>query len=381
MAIVRELRKLRPDVELDWIAGEPAATVLRAEGENVLDIGLASDTDIAESVADGYRYNLARFVRQANEVWRRAFDAYARRVSTGRYDLAVGDEAYGVALGYVKHTFIREHPFIFITDFGKNLPATNSPAEMITTWLVNRYWHKAFKIARSGRPFLRAIVFVGEPEDVPNERLGWFMVNARRAAESWNHVGFIVPSNPCDLADVQSQKLRLGYGSEKLILCSIGGTSIGDGLLDLCGRAYPLIRKQLGEVRMVLVAGPRLKPEAVPAPDGIEVRGFVPHLYEHFAACDLAIVTAGGTMTAELTALKRPFIFFPIEENFEQERVVVPRLRRHKAGVEMRYHRTTPQRLAETVVGNISKKVDYADMPLDGARMAAEVISRNLING
>jgi hypothetical protein len=59
---------------------------------------------------------------------------------------------------------------------------------------------------------------------------------------------------------------------------------------------------------MLLVTGPRLDPAAVSAPPGVEVRGYVPRLYEHLAASDLTITQSGGTTTLELTALRRPFI-------------------------------------------------------------------------
>ena len=57
-----------------------------------------------------------------------------------------------------------------------------------------------------------------------------------------------------------------------------------------------------------------------PGPDGepfSEVRGYVPNLYQHFAACDLAVVQGWGTTTLELTALSRPFLYFPREQHFE----------------------------------------------------------------
>ena len=35
-------------------------------------------------------------------------------------------------------------------------------------------------------------------------------------------------------------------------------------------------------------------------------------LYRHLAACDLAVVQGGLTTTMELTAAKRPFLYFPL---------------------------------------------------------------------
>ena len=87
---------------------------------------------------------------------------------------------------------------------------------------------------------------------------------------------------------------------------------------------------------MVLVCGPRLDPATVQTPSGVEVRRYVPRLYEHFAASDVAIVQGGGTTTLELTALRRPFIYFPLEGHFEQNLVVAKRLARHGAVIKDR---------------------------------------------
>ena len=93
---------------------------------------------------------------------------------------------------------------------------------------------------------------------------------------------------------------------------------------------------------MILVAGPRMDQSDVDILPGIEIKGFIPDLYQHFAACDLAVVQGGFSSTLELTTLKRPFIYFPIEGHTEQE-FVSKRLNRHQAGIRMNYSETTPE--------------------------------------
>jgi UDP-N-acetylglucosamine:LPS N-acetylglucosamine transferase len=124
-----------------------------------------------------------------------------------------------------------------------------------------------------------------------------------------------------------------------------------------------------------IVAGPRLNVDALGTTDGLEIRGYVPELYKHLTASDLAIVQGGGSTTVELTALKRPFIYFPLEGHFEQQVNVANGLKRHRAGIRMRYPETTPKMFADAVMANLGKKVDYADIPVDGARKTAEIIS------
>jgi UDP-N-acetylglucosamine:LPS N-acetylglucosamine transferase len=129
---------------------------------------------------------------------------------------------------------------------------------------------------------------------------------------------------------------------------------------------------------MVLVCGPRLAIDKLKVPQGVEVKGYVPALYEHFAACDLAIVQAGATTTIELTALNRPFLYFPLAKHCEQQMHVAERLNRHKAGIRMEYSKTTPEILADTVIANLHKKVNYHPIPANGALNAAQLITNLL---
>ncbi|MGH2984460.1 MAG: glycosyltransferase, partial [Solirubrobacterales bacterium] len=111
----------------------------------------------------------------------------------------------------------------------------------------------------------------------------------------------------------------------------------------------------------------------------VEVRGYVPRLYEHFAASDLVITQSGGTTTLELTALRRPFIYFPLEGHFEQELIVSERLARHGAGERLVYSQTTPEELADKTAQLLGTEAAWPPIPADGARKAAELISSKLL--
>ena len=75
---------------------------------------------------------------------------------------------------------------------------------------------------------------------------------------------------------------------------------------------------------MIVVAGPRIDPASLPDADGLEVRPYVHDLYRHLAACDLAVVQGGLTTAMELTANRRPFLYFPLRHHFEQNFHVAP---------------------------------------------------------
>ena len=106
--------------------------------------------------------------------------------------------------------------------------------------------------------------------------------------------------------------------------------------------AFPEAKELVPALRMIVVAGPRIDPATLPAHDGLEVRAYVHELYRHLAACDLAVVQGGLTTSMELTANRRPFLYFPLRHHFEQNFHVRHRLDRYGAGRCMDFERETP---------------------------------------
>jgi UDP-N-acetylglucosamine:LPS N-acetylglucosamine transferase len=129
---------------------------------------------------------------------------------------------------------------------------------------------------------------------------------------------------------------------------------------------------------MIVVTGPRIDPASLPQAPGLEYRAFVPDLYAQLAGCDLAVVQGGLSTCMELTALKRPFIYFPLRRHFEQNVHVPHRLSRYGAGVRMDYDRTDPETLAHAIADGLKRPVLYRDVETGGARRAATRIARLL---
>ena len=133
---------------------------------------------------------------------------------------------------------------------------------------------------------------------------------------------------------------------------------------------------------MVAVAGPRIDPESLDVPKGVDCRGMVPGLWRHLAACDLAVVQAGGSTTLEAEALRVPFLFFPVEHHSEQEVSVAGRLARHRAGVRMHISSTSPKDMADAIITNLGVKVSYPEIPVQGVRLAARrILERAGVHG
>ena len=129
---------------------------------------------------------------------------------------------------------------------------------------------------------------------------------------------------------------------------------------------------------MIAVAGPRIDPESLPSHTGLEVVPYVHNLYRHLAACDLAVVQGGLTTSMELTANKRPFLYFPLRHHFEQCIHVRHRLERYGAGRRMDYDDSPPERIAEAIGEEIGREVDYRDVEVDGAANAARRLAELL---
>ncbi len=129
---------------------------------------------------------------------------------------------------------------------------------------------------------------------------------------------------------------------------------------------------------MIIVAGPRIDPASLPQAEGLDVRAYVHDLYRHLAACDLAVVQGGLTTTMELTANRRPFLYFPLRHHFEQNFHVRHRLARYGAGRCMDFDESPPEVIAAAIAKEIGRDVAYRPVETDGAARAAARIAELL---
>jgi predicted glycosyltransferase len=227
-------------------------------------------------------------------------------------------------------------------------------------------------IARYPRVRDRA-VFVGEPADVVPDSFGAGLPPIRPwTEEHFRFAGYVTGSDPAEFSGRQALRAELGYhADERVCIVAVGGSGVGAPLLRRVMDSFPMAKWLVPELRMIVVAGPRIDPAALPAAGGLEVRPYVPGLYRHLAACDLAIVQGGLTTAMELTANRRPFLYFPLEHHFEQNFHVPHRLARYRAGRRMDYGDSPPEVIAPAIAQEIGRDVDYRSVAADGAARAA----------
>lgn len=379
LAIAAEIQRQEPDVEIAWLAHPLAGRLITEAGGRLLpEAAESADYNRAglEASHGEFRLNLIDYIRAGRSAWRQNVRLFNRVTSIYPFDLIIGDECYEIVRGVMAGQVKLRQRLLFIQDFLGVEATTGNPLEHFIAWHLN--WQRIKRAARIPPEWITE-VFAGEPQDIPDRPFGFWLENRRRhAARHLQFVGYILRFDPAACQDRAALRRRLGYGKGPLLICATGGTGIGKELIELCGRAIPVIRAALPDLQVVMVCGDLAgrRPPAVPAE--VSLHEYVPNLYEHYAACDCAVVVGGGTTTLELTALRRPFIYFPLAGHFDQEHCVAERLARQRAGVRMTFSGTSPEILAKTILAHLGREVSWTAIPVDGARRAARLVLQNL---
>ena len=372
-AIADELRKLHPGLEIDWLAQHPVTAVLAERGERVHPASryLASESGHIESESAGHDLHAFQAIRRMDEILLANFMVFHDVVREDDYDLWIGDEAWELDYYLHENPEQKRAAYAWLTDFVGWLPMPGGGER--EAFLTADYNAEMIEhIARYPRLRDRAI-FVGEPADIVPYEFGPDLPPIRAWTEQhYDFAGYITGFDPGQLADRQA----LGYrDNERVCLVTVGGSGVGGPLLRKVIAAYPEARERVPGLRMIVVTGPRIDPATLPAHDGLEIHPYVHELYRHLAACDLAVVQGGLTTAMELTASRRPFLYFPLRGHFEQNLHVRHRLERYRAGRCMDYDSSTPADVAAAIASEIGRDVDYRPVATDGAARAASMLA------
>jgi pimeloyl-ACP methyl ester carboxylesterase/predicted glycosyltransferase len=378
VGIASELRKLHPDLEIDWLAQHPVTAVLETRGERIhpLSAELASESAHIAAESSGHSLNAFQAIRRMDEILVANFMVFYDAVTDGDYDLVVGDEAWDIDYYFHENPELKRTAFAWMTDFVGWLPMPEGgdrEAFLTADYNAEMIEH----VERFPRIRDRAI-FVGEPDDIVSDDFGPGLPSIRTWTEDhYDFSGYVTGFDPTPLIQRREELRReLGYhDDERVVIVTVGGSGVGESLLKRVVASYPMAARRVNGLRMIAVAGPRIDPRSIDAPPSVEVRGFVPRLYEHLAVCDLAVVQGGLTTTMELVAGRRPFIYFPLRNHFEQNRHVRHRLDRYRAGRCMDYAESDPDAIAAAIAEEIDRVVDYRPVATDGAGKAAALIA------
>ena len=380
VAIATQLRKLHPDLEIDWLAQHPVTAMLEREGERIhpLSAELANESHHIESESAEHDLHCFHAWRRMDEILLANFMVFHDLARDEQYDLWIADEAWDIDYYLHENPEQKSAAYVWLTDFVGWLPMPDG-GEREAHLTADYNSEMIEQIARFPRVRDRAL-FVGESDDVIGGHFGPDLPLIRDwTTENFAFPGYVTGFDPAEFADRERLRAELGYRPDEAVcIVTVGGSGVGADLLRRVVEAFPEAKELVPRLRMIVVAGPRIDPRSLPLRDGLEVRPYVHDLYRHLAACDLAVVQGGLTTAMELTANRRPFLSFPLRHHFEQNFHVRHRLERYRAGRVMDFALDGPHEIAQAIAAEIGRDVDYAPVPHDGAERAAALIAELL---
>ncbi len=375
VAIASEMRKVLPDLTIHWLSVDPVRTYLETVGERIhpLSDALRNESAHIEGHTTGHSLDLMEALWEMDKILNNNFMVFIDAVREEGYDLVVGDESLEVAEYLHYNPTLKTAPFVFMTDFIGASNVSDDQTKQAHVYDFNGIWVEMREIHPEASDLS---IYIGELENLPDRPFGEGLPNIRQwTRDHFKFSGYVIPFDPADYADRQALRKQLGFTPEdKILLVAVGGTAVGRPLIEKCLEAQPALKEKVPAIRTIVLCGPRIDPVSFGPIEDVEFQAFIPDPIRHYAACDLAVIQGGLSTAMELTALGRPFLYFPLKDHFEQQEYVDSRLKWYRAGMRMDFDSTNPSRLVQAIAANIGASVDYRPVNRNGAKRAASMI-------
>src|SRR3989475_3956945 len=269
VAIADELRKLQPDLEIDWLAQHPVTEVLKARGERIhpASADLANESRHLESESAEHDLHCFQSWRRMDEILVANFMVFHDVIRQEDYDLWIGDEAWEVDYYLHENPEQKRAAYVWLTDFVGWLPMPDGGER--ERYLTADYNAEMIEqIARYPRVRDRAI-FVGDPDDIVPDTFGPDLPAIRAWTEQhYDFAGYITGFDPSAFTDRETIRAELGYApDEKVCIVAVGGSGVGQHLLRRGMAAVSRGERRRAGVRLGGAAGPRDRPPAPPQMD------------------------------------------------------------------------------------------------------------------
>jgi hypothetical protein len=303
---------------------------------------------------------------------------FQEAVESDEYDLVIADEAWEIDHYWHEHPELKKAQMAWLTDFvgWVPMPAGGEREAMLTTdYNAEMIGHV------EGHPELRdRAIFVGNRDDIAPLGFGRDLPAMRDwVPKHFDFSGYILGEHPSAFGPREELRAQLGYRpGETVCIVAVGGSGVGSSLIRRILSAYPIAKRRIPGLSMIVVAGPRIDPRSIAAPAGVEVRAFVPDLNRHLAACDLALVQGGLSTAMELVAAGTPFLYFPLQNHFEQNVHVAHRLECYNAGRRMDFAASDPDAIAAAMAAELSSPRRSKPVEAGGAARAAAMLAELL---
>ncbi|MEM1387991.1 MAG: alpha/beta fold hydrolase [Pseudomonadota bacterium] len=376
LAITNALRQRHPDLQVDWLAQDPVTRFLGANRERIHPAShlMANESAHIEAECGAHDLHAFQAIRRMDEILIKNFMVFQEVLEADAYDLVVADEAWDVDHYWHEHPDLKRAPIAWLTDFVGWVPfAENGDRE---AFLTKDYNAEMIGHVEENPGVRDRAIFVGGPEDIADLSFGAGLPRMRDwIPEHYAFSDYVIGKHPSAFGTRDDLRAEFSYDDGRLTcLVAVGGSGVGATLIRRVLAAYPLAKARLPTLRMIVVTGPRLNHAQFAVPDGVEMRGFVPDLDRHLAACDLALVQGGLTTCMELAAAGTPFLYFPLRNHFEQHFHVASRLERYNAGRKMIFAESDPDRIAEAMVAELATPRVPLPVAEDGAARAAKML-------
>ena len=370
LAIVNQLKVLA-DVDIDWLAPDPAGTFLENRGENVLECSsrLAGSGKTYEQVFSGCtdEFNLMEYTRADTKLHKHDFKISSKAWKEKEYDVIIGDEAFWLLTGFASRWGKKPAPFIFLTDFIGTKAMRSRPRDLLTAWFNNL----RFSFSHLGPDLY---LYVGDAEEIPDEKMGFLLPGRRGWAQK--HCRFVKPVVAFDRAAIEDKhalRKRLDLPQDgKVFMANIGPEGKYENRVAMIEQVFEDIRADFPDAYFIITCpGSGTK-------EWIHYHRFLDNLYQYYAASDLVITQSGYGKVAELSALGIPFIAIPLDYHFEQEYVMGHRLEHYGLGglITMRDHN------AKDITSTLYRLMDVKTEPIDvdtGVEVANIILSSSAI--
>ena len=296
-----------------------------------------------------------------------------RRASTTTS--SIGDEAWDVDYFLHENPELKRSPFAWMTDFVGWLPMPDGgDAEAALTADYNAEMIE--QRARFRRVRDRSI-FVGDPDDIVDASFGPGLPRIRDwTEENFDFAGYVTGFEPTTAE--RDGVARRSSGTARTSGCA-SSPSAGRASGGRCCGGSSTRSRWSGQGRRPPLRGRHRArgstPSRCPTEPGVEVRGFLPDLVDHLAACDVAVVQGGldhhgahrQPAPVRLRAAAAPL-------RAELPRAAPPRGVRR--GTCLDYDvASDPDALAAAILTELDRVVDYKPVETDGASRAAALIA------
>ena len=340
MAIAAELRKLHGDVQIDWLAQDPVTRALATAGERVhpASAHLASESAHVEAEAGEHDLNAFQAIRRMDEILLANFTVLQDAVDSGDYDLVAADEAWDLDYFWHENPELKRAAYVWMTDFVGWLPTAGGGAdEARLTADLNAEMIEHLDRFRRVRD---RSIFIGDPDDIVPARFGPGLPLIREWAEQhYDFAGYVTGFDVAAAPAPAGRAAAAGGGHRRRLRGR--HRPAGQGRRGVPGRPPPGARAADADrhraadrpgqpARRRGPGDPRL-PAGPPGPHGRRRPGGRAGRADHHDG-------AGRR--------RRPFLYFPLANHFEQQQHVRHRLERYRAGRPMDYAATSPDQLA-----------------------------------